>query len=285
MKKLPLISLFILHAVNADPVAYKVERVIYPQNGIYEENAIHQYKPLAQIEIGATEHRPKKLKLPSREIFNSSILIGTQGITQNTTFYEFEKRCEYLCGDEIEECHFTGLIHWENQDIGHPLVALTGIEGEIDNFMIYDENNSPITTNIPKIELYNEEMIWPTENYLGLITKGNKTTFSYGFGKMTSVRFNFEAPDCKWIEYDKTDIARLSCNSAEALLHKKIPLLYSHADYNISNVQLINSFTINNQWYYTIRLALKAYTAFGVLTHDGTGWKFIVKPADWASLC
>jgi hypothetical protein len=283
MKKSLTLLYVLAIPVLADPVAYKVERVVYSSGDTFTDDSPGLQQPLAQIEIGATEHHPKKLPLPSREIFKPMVLVGSAGVANSPTFYEFEKRCEYLCGDEEEECHYTALVGWGHEDIGVPMIAFTGIEGEAREFVSYNETSSSMT--IPTLELSHQELAWPQDNYLGLVTRGREATFSFGYGKTASARFDFKAPDCVWTDYRDTGLARLSCNSAEALLHEGRPLLYSTADYNLPTVRVVNRFSLNGAHYYTVVLALKAYTAYGLLTHINDAWKFIVKPADWANLC
>ncbi len=269
-------------ATQAGPVAYKVERVVYPRSDSYGDDLNGLGQPLAQVGISATVLQEKSVPLPSREEFSPLILIGTEGVTSQASLYEFEKRCEFLCGDEAEECHHTALINYNGQAIGTPLLALVGLAGEISGFQKIEPGDTDPTAefSIPETTL-----VWPPDNFLALDFGGGKVNFSAGKTGKGAYSYDAGAPDCKLISYTNTGFSRLSCNGLEFLLHEQQPLLMSYADYNISSVQVLNTFQVNGQAYYTVLLALKAYTAYGILTLDETGWRFIVKPADWAQLC
>ena len=99
-------------AVQAQIQVYKVERTVSPRNDSYGDD-IHGLSTLmAQFEIGAAVQGEKPLLFPDRQGFENMVLIGSAGISVKISFVEFEKICEYLCGDELEECHYTGLVSW-----------------------------------------------------------------------------------------------------------------------------------------------------------------------------
>lgn len=285
MTRLLIMAILILAAfpLYAEPVAYKVEQIVRLRPTSYIEGTGDLSGPLAQIEIGTAENTPERRPLPPREEFNKTILIGSQGVTDRTYFQGYEKRCEFLCGDELQECHYTAKLGWEDQSIGTPLLALTGVSGKPDAFTAFDDTGAG--ESVPAIELPAQALAWPDNHHLALVMGDDRAVFDVSVESGDPYQFDFEAPDCKWFSYPGTELHRLSCNSAEALFHQRRPLLYSMADYNISSVRLLSRFTVDGQHYYTVMIALKAYTAYGVLTQKAGKWVFIVNPANWALIC
>ncbi len=284
MKVIAINVCFYLVCMNAlaEPVAYKVERIVYSRSGSWSGKLTGLEQPLAQIGLSASQQGEKIIPVPAREDFEHIILVGTENIASRTSLYEFEKRCEFLCGDDAEECHHTALIHYNNQDIGTPLLALVGITGEISGFRKYEATE---TSEINELNIEKQPLSWPADNYLSLDMKNNEVTFTASYEGRGAYSYDASAPDCKTIKYLDSGFERLSCNGVEFLMHDQNPLLMSYADYNVSSVQVLNEFRIDNQVYYTVLLAMKAYTAYGVLTRTESGWRFIVRPADWASIC
>lgn len=164
-----------------------------------------------------------------------------------------------------------------------PLLAVTKLTGQTDNFISYADTVP--TSYMPNLSISEQALIWPANNYLAINIEGSESKFYFRYDNDYPYRYTAEGKQCRWFRYQKTELARLSCNGAEVLLDDQTPLLFSDADYNLPNVQVVNRFSINNQDYYTVMLALKAYTAYGVLTKEHGKWRFIVKPADWASIC
>ena len=273
---------------QADIQAYKVERVVSPRSDTYGDNPHGLGPALAQIEIAAIKHEGKPVPLPSRENFQQLLLIDSKGITTETIFYEFEKRCEFLCGDELEECHHTALIGWNQADIGVPLLAvagLAGIDGKtagVRDFVAFTEQE---TTLPPSFSVPEQPLLWPEENFLGITSRAGDSQFSIRYGVKKPYRYTQPDKQCRWTPYPQTALRRLACSGTQVLLENQTPLLFSNPDYNLPNAQLVNRFRVGEQDYSTVMLALKAYTAYGLLTKVQGKWRFIARPADWARLC
>ena len=282
IKLLSGLLLILSLSVQAEIQVYKVERVVSPRSDTYGDDLHGLGQSLAQFEIAAVEKAKKQVPMPDREDFKQLILIGSEGVATKTNFYEFEKTCEYLCGDELEECHYTGMLSWRDNNIGVPLLVVSGITGEVSNFISHTDTAS---VALPKLSIPEQQLVWSEENYLGITTEGSESKFSLRYGTDKPYRYSTEGSQCRWFAYQGTGLTRLSCNIAEALLDGEVPLLFSNADYNKPGAQVVNQFTINDQEYFTVMLALKAYTAYGLLTKQNGQWRFIVKPADWSKLC
>lgn len=277
-------SLILLLSLSAQAEihVYKIERVISPRSDTYGEKLHGLAIPQAQFEIGAVKKNERLVPIPDRSNFEHMLLVGTNGLTVKTSFVELEKVCEYLCGDEIEECHYTGLLSWDGEDIGVPLLAVTGLLGEVSDFLSYIDTKA---SKMPDLTIPEQALIWPEENFLDITASNSESRFLIRYGVDKPYRYTQEGKQCRLFDYKGTGLLRLSCNVIEALLDGETPLFFSDADYNLPNTQLVNLFKIDGQVYYTVMLALKAYTAYGLLTKENGQWRFIVKTADWAGLC
>jgi hypothetical protein len=267
---------------HAGPTAYKVERVVYPRSDTYSDDLTGLSQPLAQIEIGASAREGQQIAPPAQEALASVLLIGTDGITAGTKFRTFEKRCEFLCGDELEECHHTALVAYDDRGIGTPLVALAGVAGDVSGFRKLEP--APPETD-SRIQAQKQALAWPPGDFVSLELENGRVDFTAGHEGKSPYSYDASAPDCRTIDYPDSGLTRLSCNGVEFLSYENRPLLMSYADYNISTVQVLNEFRIDGRAHYTVLLALKAYNALGILIQGDSGWRFIVRPADWAMLC
>ena len=277
-----LVLAWLSAGVHAGPTAYKVERVVYPRSDTYSEDLTGLGQPLAQIEIGSSAREGRQIAPPAQETLASVLLIGTEGITAQASFHAFEKRCEFLCGDELQECHYTALIAYDDRGIGTPLVALAGLAGDVGGFRKLDPVQ-PVTDS--RIQVSKQALAWPPGDFVSLKLENGNVEFTAGHEGKSPYSYDASAPDCKTIDYPGSGLTRLSCNGVEFLLHENRPLLMSYADYNISTVRVLNEFRIDGRVHYTVLMALKAYNAFGILTQRDSGWQYIVSPADWAMLC
>ena len=268
--------------VQAQIQVFKVDRQIFPRSDTYGDDLHGLSPPLAQFGIGAVNQGESRLAFPRREDFENILLIGSTGVAVKTGFVEFETSCEYLCGDELEECHYSGLVSWQEQDIGVPLLAVSGLSGLVTGFSSFIDTQA---IQMNDLSIAEKELVWPAHNFLAINLKDGESQFLFRYENDYSYQETLTGNQCQFYDYEGTGLSRLACNSAEALLEGQAPLLYSNADYNLPNVQLVNKFTIDDQQFLTVMLALKAYTAYGLLIKEDAKWRFIVKPADWAQIC
>ncbi|MCP3978220.1 MAG: hypothetical protein GY716_02655, partial [bacterium] len=79
---------------------------------------------LARLDLGRSEKQP----VPDRDAYRQVTILGTEGATGGFV-YGLQRICDFLCGDEHEECHYeiaAGAEGSKMLGVGAPVLAIVG---------------------------------------------------------------------------------------------------------------------------------------------------------------
>lgn len=272
----------IVHAQSDStlPGPYQVQRVT---REVDPRDAPHTLgRPRVMIDLGTAEGTP----WPDRHRTTQMTLIGTEGVMP-ASLEDVVKVCETLCGDELEECHYEGLLVPAGTlaAIGTPVAAVSGTPA-LSDFVALGDVASERGRDTGALSDEYAHPIWPEENPGDLrhrfLRTGDAVTLEYAWG--SSGEQSVPLRSCRF--HGRGPVTRLACDAVEALLADGVPLLVSFPDYNRAGADLVASFVDAGQRYYVVRLALKAQTVYGLLYRDGDGnWQARFHPRNYSLLC
>ena len=267
---------------------YKVDRVVTERDYIQPGEPLEFGRSFAQIEISEVEMADRNAdsvdpfaEWEFRQRNDRFLLVGSEGVATDASLLTRELRCVYLCGDGGgESCRDTGLIDWQGQEIGEPLLAIAGMTGEVTDFVSYVDVEP--TEEIPELNSDRVALLSPPNTSLSV-------TSQEGILRLTGESYEnpveSEPTQCSWTDYGESGLESLTCQWEAMLLHRGQPLLLSYADYNVAQANVVNWFTVKGRRYYTAVLGQKGYTAYGLLFETDEGWQVVFSTHDWPTLC
>lgn len=244
--------------------------------------------------------------VPDRERFQRATIVGTAGVAE-AVLLDIERRCEFLCGDEIASCRhvaiYTGI---DVADVGTPLLALPGswvLTGYTPVIPDARPQPSPPTgnrssraqaaesVNLPELLDPDAELIRP------IWSPYPENTTRHRLVPAPSAPAGIALETLAWDErvdsYPAAEctyrvvggIGSLDCAGFSILLDGGRPLLVSFPDYNRDIADVVASFEYRDTTYRVIRLGLKAQTVFGFLYRTDDAWRASIRPRDFDLLC
>ena len=267
------------------PAPYQVEAVERSVPYSYTEDE-SLGPPMITVDLGTAEGRTP----PVREGLETMTFLGAGGSAVGQ-LYDISKHCDYLCGDELEECHYVARYSLppDTPALEAPLAALPGTleltdyhdprQAEwIDNFTLayvwtatgfspeaWRPSSQGATSH--KLESWNEDS--KDIAFRTRFPDGNE--------------FSAQAGSCRLRQGG--DLNEVACNGLSLLFAEGTPLLLSYPDYNSPAARAVSSFTQGDRTYYLVLLGLKAQSVFGLLTKTLEGWIGHFQPRDYALLC
>ena len=213
-------------------------------------------------------------------------VLGSQG-TAHGFLIETVRSCHYLCGEEGDgECHYTGLYQLDKtpEQLGVAWTALPG-KHEISAF----GKTSPVPSDLPKPG-DETPLVWdgpsaPMEIHTYKIKSSENARLSLELdtGGIEGPPVPVEGSACK--AQAVTPLTSVTCDGYAAFFEGSSPLLLSWPDYNTPKADFLATFTHGDKKYFVLRLGLKAQDVVGLLVKTKDGWRFLVVPRDYASLC
>jgi hypothetical protein len=239
-----------------------------------------------QVDLGAVAGKP----VPGGESFRQMTVLGTSG-TSPAFLHDIRKVCEFLCGDEGEECHYVARVSPNRplEEIGTPLAAIPGAHG-IEAFRSFEVESAPAPSELIAEWLGRdfERPAWPTDpsSVLEYRLRESSTAdrelgleYRWSGGEVYSV----EDRDCS--VRSSAGLTELACSSFAMITQEGRPLLVSLADYNSATAETVAELDSAGTTYRVVRLGLKAQTVIGLLVETESGWRAMIRPRDYALLC
>jgi hypothetical protein len=239
-----------------------------------------------QVDLGAAAGKP----VPSGESFRKMTVLGSSGASP-AFLHDIRKVCEFLCGDEGEECHYVARVSPTRplEEIGTPLAVIPGAHG-IEAFRSFDVETAPAPSELIDEWLGRdfERPIWPTDPNSVLEYRLRESPaadrelgleYRWSGGEVYSV----EDRDCGVRR--NAGLSELACSSFAMIAQEGRPLLVSLADYNSATAETVAAFESDGMAYRVVRLGLKAQTVIGLLVETESGWRAMIRPRDYGLLC
>lgn len=262
------------------PPPYQVEGVISGFNR-YHNDLLGVSSPRVVIDLGAVEGK----EFPEYEQFGIMTVIGSAGIGR-FHLESIGKICEFLCGDEAEECHYVAYIVPVTglDDIGTPLVALPG-DFELTDFTPPAQHEVAIDDALRERGF--ARPLWPDEEEEG----GTRYRFEPLAGGAVAVEtrwgegdtYRYESSGCRATTW--RGLTTVMCEGLEGILADGAPAFVSLPDYNSPAARILASFDHAGASYYLVQLAIKAQTVHGLVVRTDEGWRALIRPRDYALLC
>ena len=243
---------------------------------------------------------------PQRETLKEMTIVTSNGVV-TATLSRFDQECVSLCGSRTDPtCHFVGIYAVEAMpsESGEPIVALLGRPAIEDLSMIVMEEVS----DAPNAQDWmSSEYAQALNSHYGVNTGFETAPPGTGFRWMQDdqsegkVFFeshthgkDFHTPplelaSCGVQEYES--FTRLQCPpdqryAASAFLYKDRRLLItSFAEYADAAADLVAKFRFGGNTHYLVNIGLKAQEVIGILQPSGNGWKLLLRPKDYPTLC
>lgn len=200
-----------------------------------------------------------------------------------------ERRCEHLCGDELEECHWVGLYAPEGplESIGVPIATLPGRLDLAD----YLGSVQLQSSSAPLASLAASDTAvallwgpWPEAETQVKVTRWEATTGAFaGAVRSGSATSPLTAEQCESKPRDW--LLEIDCGSFAVLASGDRPLLLSWADYNLAAAEPLARFVYHGSRHYVIRFGAKAQDVVGLVSAEPAGWRARFRPRDWALIC
>jgi hypothetical protein len=238
--------------------------------------------PRILIDLGRAQDR----RLPDASNLREVTIVGTAGVARGT-LEDIRKDCEYLCGDEGEECHYVGIVVLDGPlaDIGTPLVALPGDQALAD-FQAWE--SAPGMPPAPPAWSVFSPAIWsPYPDYAPgyRVESWDAPSRSLTLAQRAPSGEVLELRGERCESAHDGELLSLSCSGFALLLADGRPLLFSYPDYNLPAAEVVASFTRGGQRHYLVRYGAKAQTVFGLIVRGQEGWQAFFRPKDYALLC
>jgi hypothetical protein len=220
-------------------------------------------------------------------------LLGKQGLA-TARLQRVESVCVDLCGSERPECHTVGVYTQEagTGDVGEGLAALPGrIQGQLRAPVPSTREKAPTAK-----QWDSKEFQVPVEERTealpeGILPMAYRWSARSGASAVLEERqggADFFAPP---IQLDQCHqerqppFTRLVCPSASLLYAKQQLLVASFDDYGAPTTEWLATLQVRGQELHLVRVGLKAQAVPGLLFRDGSRWRLLVRPADYALLC
>jgi hypothetical protein len=239
--------------------------------------------PLVAVDLG----QARDAAHPGSEQFRTMTIVGTAGVARGV-LYDIRKICDYLCGDDGQECHYQALYSLDGPDsaIGTPIAAFPGAHEEVTLTPIAPELG-PAPPSVSTDRGF-AALAWSPQGAEGPELSisawqpaAKELTLKMRWGDAEP--FIVEALACSW--QHAGPLAELHCNGLAMIFADGSPLLLSYPDYNLAAADVVASLKMNGIASYLVRLGLKAQTVFGIIHRDDTGWRGLFRPRDYALLC
>jgi hypothetical protein len=238
--------------------------------------------PRILIDLGNAQDRG----LPDGASLREVTIVGTAGVARGT-LEDIRKECDYLCGDEGEECHYVGLVVLNGalEDIGTPLIALAGGH-ELSDFRPW-EGSAGMPLSPPRWSVFSPLAWSPYPDYAPAYRIESWDVPSRSLtlaqrdpsGEVVTLR----GEQCE-SAHDR-ELLSLSCSGFALIVADGRPLLFSYPDYNIAAAEAVAIFTLHGRVHYLVRYGAKAQTVFGLIARGPEGWQALFRPKDYALLC
>jgi hypothetical protein len=246
------------------------------------ETGLGLQSPRILVDLGNAQDRG----LPDAASLREVTIVGTAGVARGT-LEDIRKECDYLCGDEGEECHYVGLVVLNGAlvDIGTPLVALAGGH-ELSDFRPW-EGTTGMPPAPPRRSVFSPLAWSPYPDYAPAYrieswdAPSRSLTLAQRDPSGEVVRLQGE--QCE--SAHDGEILSLSCSGFALIVADGRPLLFSYPDYNIAAAQAVATFTLHGQVHYLVRYGAKAQTVFGLIVRGPEGWQALFRPKNYALLC
>ncbi len=236
--------------------------------------------PRVVVDLGKAEGRER----PARESIGQVTLLGTLG-SMSAGLEQIVKTCNYLCGDEIEECHYVAYFvpSAPLESLGSVLAAIPGVFA-LESYAPIERQSEASVTPHPLTDEFTSP-IWPETKpekvrHRIRIEEGSGV-YEYAWG--SSDPHEYPIRNCEWTP--RGPVTRLVCQGLEALTFEGAPLLVSLDDYNEAAADLVASFRYGESEWFVLKLALKAQTVHGLIYRDAEGWHALILARNYSLLC
>jgi hypothetical protein len=238
--------------------------------------------PRVLIDLGSARDG----RFPETPGLREVTIIGTEGAAEGT-LEDIYKDCQFLCGDDAEECHFVGVVVLAGRldTIGTPLIALAG-KREISSFRPW-AGTSGMPPAPPPRSVFSPALWSPYPDYApGYRIESWDTTL-----RSLTLAMRDPSGEVHRLTGEQCDgahdgeLSSLSCSGFALLIAEGRPLLFSYPDYNLPAAEVVASFTQAGEAYHLVRYGAKAQTVFGLVTRGPEGWRALFRPKDYALLC
>ncbi|MDH3283686.1 MAG: hypothetical protein OEQ13_03025 [Acidobacteriota bacterium] len=241
--------------------------------------------PLVVVDLGAAKDR----KVPARADVARMTVLGTTGASV-ASLHDVRKVCDFLCGDELEECHYVARVSLARplDEVGTPVAAFVG-DREISAFQPAesDATETPINPGADFAEVF-VRPVWPDDPASAAAYRLDEPEAA---DRELRIEYRWPGGEVYSMEDRECSLRRrgrlgeLSCSAFAMVLLGERPLLVSFPDYNDPAAEVVASFESGGMRYHVVRLGLKAQTVFGLLYERDGGWHALIRPRDYALLC
>lgn len=210
-------------------------------------------------------------------------VVGNAGVGR-INLESIGKICEFLCGDEAEECHYVAYMVpvTELDEIGTPLLALPG-DYALTDFTLPEPQEVAIDEALRERGFV--RALWPDEEggyryrFEPLAGGGLAVEARWGEGDP----YRYSSSGCRATKWK--GLTTVMCDGMEGILVDGAPALVSYPDYNSPSAQILASFDHGGVTYHLVQLAIKAQTVYGLVVRTDEGWQALIRPRDYALLC
>ena len=188
---------------------------------------------------------------------------GGAGVARGR-FNDIHKTCNYLCGDEAQECRYVGLFALDKpvEAIGRPLAALPGHHA-LSGFRSLSAEAAQPEATFPPAAIGRDfaPLAWTPHGVEGPVMRitGSDTVeraLMLESRWRSGDSFSVEAPECR--ARRAGDLTELQCNGVALILDAGAPLLFSWPDYNTAAAEIVATLQSGGSTLYLVRLELKA---------------------------
>ncbi len=270
------------------PAPYQIDGLVRFKSDRYRlGDGLGLNPPLVAVDLGDTRKAPH----PGSERFQTMTFVGSAGVGFGK-LYGIQKHCDYLCGDEGEECHYVGLYALDGpiERIGTPLIAIPG-DRALAGFRALPPEISGAEVVLPQGLIGRDfaDLAWapygkdgPEVRITAWDAEDRRLELEARWS--SGDRFQAEGRDCALRHID--ELTEMQCNGIALIVgDAAAPLLFSYPDYNLATAQVVATVGLGKSTLYLVRLGLKAQTAFGLLYRAEDGWRGLFRPRDYALLC
>ena len=237
---------------------------------------------------GLTEQRfvidLNKTGLPPRsEEIRDWTIAGSRGAAP-ATLVTIERRCEFLCGDELESCYYVAIVslHSDAVDIGKPLAAFNGTFDLRNYHKLAD--GAPAISPLQIGQIY--PGILPGEKYSIKAFDNGSITFGFHWGTNENDNAHYvQSTQCQSYSYDVFGLFETRCIDLFVLSADEEILLASYGDYNSSKTAPIAKFERDGIQFVIIRYDAKAQDVYGVIYRASEGWRNLIRTRNRPLLC
>lgn len=220
-------------------------------------------------------------------------LVGKQGLA-TARLQRVESVCVNLCESERPTCHTVGVYTQEagTGDVGEGLAALPGrLQGQLRAPVPTIREKAPTAKQwaakefqVPveeRTEARSEEI--PPMAYRWSVRSDTSAVLEERQGGADFFAPPIQLEQC--LQERQPPFTRLVCPAASLLYAKQQLLFASFADYGNATTELLATLQVRGQELHLVRVGLKAQAVPGLLFRDGSRWRLLLRPADYALLC